>query len=627
MSQGWAVNRKLYLFLSYAHEDRALCEELQTHLAALRQDGTLEGWNDRDIPPGATWEAEIRGHLDRADIILLLVSADYRFSAFCGLEVRWALERAALGKTVVIPVILRPVDWEDAPFHHLQALPDEGRPVVKWRNRDEAFVDIVRGIRRVSGSLLHSGVEPAPVPGPAPVPVQSAQDRVLDAAMAPKVPMGKPADLAVMVRRTTSAGLKAVLEVDDEYSSRPEDVRSKPFRLEFPLDPAGHPAPTVLTLKLESPDFDPPRQVKPLEVPPDGDSEVCTFLLTPLFTGELIVNLEVHAGPGQQASRVLRILAEASDRVVVRGRMLVSVPISTVVSPQASTLAPMPAMSAPASASPQPQAAPPPPAPSRRPVSQLAAAAAALVCVSGVSLYYFGRSPKAPQMASADLIKMAKQVATPPGPDLVSMKPVEVASAKESWQVPYNRGIEALKQGQPVVAVTQLLEAAQHAAPAESRPAAALAAARLSLAARAGGAAQQRLLESARADAGKAVQLQPSAENYLAQGLTLERSGKLAEAESALRRSIALNAAQPNAWYALGMVLHDSNKPDEAISALRKAVQLDPGNNSARLLLATLLAPKNAAEAKVQVNVLLNDKNVTGQKADVARRLAVQLAK
>ena len=72
-------------------------------------------------------------------------------------------------------------------------------------------------------------------------------------------------------------------------------------------------------------------------MPPDRDSDVCTFLLTPLFVGELVVNLEVYAQAGRQASRVFRIQAEASDRVLVRGRMLVSVPISTCGGPAGPT--------------------------------------------------------------------------------------------------------------------------------------------------------------------------------------------------------------------------------------------------------------------------------------------------
>jgi hypothetical protein len=37
-----------------------------------------------------------------------------------------------------VPVIVKPADWQNAPFGELQALPNDAKPVVNWRNRDEA---------------------------------------------------------------------------------------------------------------------------------------------------------------------------------------------------------------------------------------------------------------------------------------------------------------------------------------------------------------------------------------------------------------------------------------------------------------------------------------------------------
>ena len=351
------MSGKVRIFCSYAHEDAGLQDQLRKHLGVLQE--LIESWYDRDIHPGDRWEDAISEQLERADIILLLVSVDFLSSRYCmGVELARALERAGRNEAVVIPVLLRPVDCDNAPFRHLQFLPSDRRPVVKWGDRDDAFLDIERGVRRVVERLRPAQAAP-PVADIGPGNIESLvmqQDRMLDAAMAARVPMGKPTDLAVMVRRLASPGLKGVLEVTGEYSGRPEDVRSKAFRIEFPTDDRGHPKPAGLTLRLESPDFDPPSQTKKLLVPPDADSEVCTFLLTPLFTGELVVNLEVYAAEGQQTSRMFRVVAEASDRVVVKGRMLVSVPISTAASApqQASRAAAATAMAA------QPMPAPSP---------------------------------------------------------------------------------------------------------------------------------------------------------------------------------------------------------------------------------------------------------------------------
>lgn len=70
-----------------------------------------------------------------------------------GKELAVAMERHEAGEARVVPVVLRPVDWTGAPFSELQALPKDARPVVSWPSRDEAFVDVTRGIRRLVGEI------------------------------------------------------------------------------------------------------------------------------------------------------------------------------------------------------------------------------------------------------------------------------------------------------------------------------------------------------------------------------------------------------------------------------------------------------------------------------------------
>src|SRR5205085_898249 len=112
------------VFFSYAHADEALRDELEKHLALLKQQGLIAEWHDRSIGAGQEWAGAIDAHMDAADVILLLVSADFLHSDYCyGVEVERALQRHQLGEARVIPIILRPVDWHSAPFGRLQALP------------------------------------------------------------------------------------------------------------------------------------------------------------------------------------------------------------------------------------------------------------------------------------------------------------------------------------------------------------------------------------------------------------------------------------------------------------------------------------------------------------------------
>jgi formylglycine-generating enzyme required for sulfatase activity len=138
------------VFFSYAHEDEKLQAALIKHLALL----PIESWHHRQITAGEEWRSEIDTHLKSAQIILLLISSDFLASEYCrDIELQIALKRHERGEARVIPVILRPVDWHDADFGKLAALPSNGQPITIWKNQDEAFTNVARGLRRVIQEL------------------------------------------------------------------------------------------------------------------------------------------------------------------------------------------------------------------------------------------------------------------------------------------------------------------------------------------------------------------------------------------------------------------------------------------------------------------------------------------
>lgn len=142
------------LFYSYSHKDEAMRDALETHLAILKRQEFIASWHDRGIAPGEKWKDQIDRNLGEADIILLLVSADFLASDYCyEIEMKQALERHEAGEARVIPVILRPVDWKGAPFGKLQALPRDAKPVSIWEDPDEAWTDVARGIREMVEEL------------------------------------------------------------------------------------------------------------------------------------------------------------------------------------------------------------------------------------------------------------------------------------------------------------------------------------------------------------------------------------------------------------------------------------------------------------------------------------------
>lgn len=146
--------RPLNLFYSYSHIDESYRKELKTHLSLLQRQGIIQGWNDREIEAGEGWREEITERLENADIILLLISANFIDSDFCyDVEMKRAMERHKKGEARVIPVIIRDCNWKKAPFGKLQAVPKDGKAVDLWDNRDSAWRNVSEEIEKAAETL------------------------------------------------------------------------------------------------------------------------------------------------------------------------------------------------------------------------------------------------------------------------------------------------------------------------------------------------------------------------------------------------------------------------------------------------------------------------------------------
>lgn len=136
------------LFFSYSHKDEVIRNELETHLTLLKRQGRITAWHDRRISAGTDIHRTISNELEEAEIILLLVSANFLASDYCyDTEMSRALEKHNSNLAVVIPVIVHPCDWHSAPFGHLRATPTDGKPVSMYGNIQEAFSIITKDIR------------------------------------------------------------------------------------------------------------------------------------------------------------------------------------------------------------------------------------------------------------------------------------------------------------------------------------------------------------------------------------------------------------------------------------------------------------------------------------------------
>jgi TIR domain len=142
------------VFIAYSRKDDDLRSKLVTHLSLLKRQSKISAWYDGDIEVGSEWEVQLQDRLDSSPIILLLISADFLASEYCyETEMKRAIERHQAKTALVIPILLRPCDWQGSPFSALQGLPKDLKPVTLWSDQDSAFLDIAKGIRKAVDSL------------------------------------------------------------------------------------------------------------------------------------------------------------------------------------------------------------------------------------------------------------------------------------------------------------------------------------------------------------------------------------------------------------------------------------------------------------------------------------------
>lgn len=122
------------------------------HLTSLEREGLIEQWHDRHIVAGQEWSNVIDERLRTSDVILLLISPDFIASEYCyNIEMATALDLHNRGRSLVIPIFIRPTVFEGAPFAKLQGLPRDGRAIAVWPNEDEALATVIQELK---GSVL-----------------------------------------------------------------------------------------------------------------------------------------------------------------------------------------------------------------------------------------------------------------------------------------------------------------------------------------------------------------------------------------------------------------------------------------------------------------------------------------
>lgn len=154
------MDRPIEMFLSYAHEDEELMNDVRRQLVGYDRRNVIRKYFDRMIPAGKQWKDAIDADLRRADVILLVISPYFLESDYCyDTEMPEALRRHDNGDARVIPIILTTCLWQEEPFGKLQALPRDAKPLDTWPNRNEGAANVAEGIMRVVKELIQASAD------------------------------------------------------------------------------------------------------------------------------------------------------------------------------------------------------------------------------------------------------------------------------------------------------------------------------------------------------------------------------------------------------------------------------------------------------------------------------------
>ena len=147
---------KVNLFISYAHADKLYLDELFTYLNASTCP-QIDIWTDDKISLGQEWNDQIECNLNKAEIVLLLVSQDFLMSHYIqNNELAEALRRHKDGKATVIPIFLRYCNLKNYPqITQLQGYPGVEKPLLEEDvKKDRCYTEIQEKINSIAEKIL-----------------------------------------------------------------------------------------------------------------------------------------------------------------------------------------------------------------------------------------------------------------------------------------------------------------------------------------------------------------------------------------------------------------------------------------------------------------------------------------
>ena len=153
---GWLREQRyaLSVFICYSRKDGAFLDQLRAALVPYERKGELTVWADELVEPGQTWEHEILSRLERARIIIPLLSNDFLSSSYCmEKELPRAMARREAGECEIVPVVIRACRYDKLDLGKIQAILPGGKPVNEHDKADPAWLEVTMQLDRVLAKL------------------------------------------------------------------------------------------------------------------------------------------------------------------------------------------------------------------------------------------------------------------------------------------------------------------------------------------------------------------------------------------------------------------------------------------------------------------------------------------
>lgn len=136
--------KPIRVFVSYSHADQRWLDRLKVHLTPLRQNYEYEVdvWEDTRIKPGSKWRKEIKDAVDRANVAVLIISADFLASEFIRTnELPPLLKAAEEDGALILPIIASPSLFLRHPhLSQFQAINSPSQPLISARDGERELV-------------------------------------------------------------------------------------------------------------------------------------------------------------------------------------------------------------------------------------------------------------------------------------------------------------------------------------------------------------------------------------------------------------------------------------------------------------------------------------------------------